>query len=263
MVTMSIDKIISYISSFGTFISALAALYAIWLTIFQRRITYKPVLVMNNFNFEISAEDCRDFQFKIVKGNVPFYTSFSNIGLGTAVSPRYYWDFNYMQAAKKYSELFSELIGNENNSFSVDYQYGMVSIKNKGNNHTYNMYSKPKDTKFLLPYNTNKDTENVIIPLPSLVLLSNIVQLSFLLNLSEKFAFPGPSLTIEYQDIEGNKKKTSWTTELQIQQVTIDDNSISADVSLSFKLDSQTWVSLRLERIRQRYAKYKEKLKSF
>lgn len=256
MITLNFDKIINYLSSLGTFISALAALYAIWLTIFQRRISYKPTLVMNSKTFKIVAKDFRNFQFDILKEDNLFSTSFSNIGLGTAMSLKYYWNFDYIKAGKKYSELLSKKKDKGIQSFNIYHQYGMVSIKNGEKKCTYGTLSKPQDLKFLLPYSTGKDTSNVLIPPPAIIILSNIIHLYFLLEMTSELPITGPTLTIEYQDIEGNMKKSIWETQLQIHMATINGNAIDADAYLSFTLSSQNWASVRMERIRKSYIKF-------
>jgi len=263
LITLTVDKIISYASSLGTFISALAALYAIWLTIFQRRISYKPTLVMNSKGFKIAARDFTRFQFDIIEESSPLSASFSNIGLGTAMSLKYHWNFDYIKAQKKYLELLLKKTGQEKHSFDVYYQYGNLSIKQEKIKHMYNTFSKPQDVKFLLPYSAGKDTQNVFIPSPALIILSNIIHLSFLLNITSTFPISGPSLTIEYQDIEGNMKRSTWTTELQVHTASIVGDAIDADASLSFKLDSQNWASVCIEKIRKSYVNFIENIKPF
>ncbi|HFM1868835.1 TPA: hypothetical protein ACG6OR_004577, partial [Escherichia coli] len=95
MITITFDKLITYISSVGTFISAIAALYAIWLTIFQRRLSYKPNLVIDTLNIKMNVNDFNGFHVDILQAPTLPQTKFSNIGLGAAISLRYHWDFNY------------------------------------------------------------------------------------------------------------------------------------------------------------------------
>ncbi|WP_407241446.1 hypothetical protein [Escherichia coli] len=250
MITITFDKLITYISSVGTFISAIAALYAIWLTIFQRRLSYKPNLVIDTLNIKMNVNDFNGFHVDILQAPTLPQTKFSNIGLGAAISLRYHWDFNY----KKHKSIFRvvfEKIQKEDKSFTTDSQYGMFKIIKERKVYMYNTLSTPYDIDFSLPYSIDKKSKNIFVPTAAIDILLNIAYLSHRLKLVGSSSFTGPKLIIEYQDIEGKTKKVTWQTKLERGVARFSGDNMEADFALRFTPVPEKWTTKGLEKIRK------------
>lgn len=259
MITITFDKLITYISSVGTFISAIAALYAIWLTIFQRRISYKPNLVIDTLNIKMNVKDFNGFYVDILQAPTVPHAKFSNIGLGAAISIRYHWDFNYKKHINLYLELFSKKFKKEDKSFTTDLQYGTFKIRKGRSVHMYNTFSTPRDIDFSLPYSIDKKSKDIFIPTAAIDILLNIAYLSHRLKLVGSSSFTGPRLIIEYQDIEGKTKKVTWETKLEHGMACFSGDDMEADFALRFTPVPEKWATNGLEKIRKSAAKVMNK----
>lgn len=251
MTSITFDKLITYISSVGTFISALAALYAIWLTIFQRRLSYKPSIVVDTLHIKMKVKDFKGFDVKILQAPHLPPAKFSNIGLGAAISIRYYWDFNYKKNINTYSDLFLKKFKRKDSSFTTNFQYGMFKIKKESSSHMYNTFSKPSEINFSLPYSIDKKSKDISVPTAAIHILLNIAYLSHRLELFSSSSFTGPRLVIEYQDIEGKIKKVAWDTKLECGMTLSRGDDMEADFALRFIPVPEKWTTKGLEKIRK------------
>lgn len=251
MITITFDKLITYISSVGTFISALAALYAIWLTIFQRRLSYKPNLVVDTLHIKMKVKDFKGFDIEILQAPHLPPAKFSNIGLGAAISIRYHWDFNYKKNINIYLDLFLKKFKKKDTSFNTSFQYGMFKIKKEKSSHMYNAFSKPSEIDFSLPYSIDKNSKNIFVPTAAIGILLNIAYLSHRLGLLSSSSFTGPRLVIEYQDIEGKAKKVAWDTKLEYGMASFSGDDMEADFALRFIPVPEKWTTKGLEKIRK------------
>ncbi|HIH8992517.1 TPA: hypothetical protein ACYUTG_005330 [Klebsiella pneumoniae] len=252
-----IDKILSYASSFGTFISAIAALYAIWLTIFQRRISYRPILIIKDFYTQTSTENFNGFDFEVPEqeGNLPI--EINNIGLGTAVSLKYHWEYDVEKGIEQYQSLFKDTFSKGDDSF-------VLYRKNSGFNFDVGKttYYYPNRTisytiDFLLPYNSK--STNTLLDLPPLPIkiIENINFLTIFNNKNYNARINGPTLIVEFQDIEGKIKINKWDTYLEKHYSSITTTGdLECNYALRFTPRPHGWTQRKLQKIRKSYADF-------
>ncbi|WP_320713381.1 hypothetical protein, partial [Enterobacter cloacae] len=173
-----LDKILSYASSFGTFVSAVAALYAIWLTIFQRRISYRPNLIIRDLLINSKKDKFDGFDLDENSALIGVKVELNNIGLGTAISVKYSWEYEFEKELKKYDELFFEKFNKKDDSFDFDFDFdynnGLISFKKERSGYFYPGLNIVRDIDFILPHNISKESTILEIPYAVLLLLTNI-----------------------------------------------------------------------------------------
>ncbi|WP_407195873.1 hypothetical protein [Citrobacter farmeri] len=172
---MTLDKILSYTSSFGTFISALAALYAIWLTIFQRRLSYKPVLIVSDIPIKSISKDRNTFSIDCLVDRDAIRAKINNIGLGAATSLKYRWEYDYKKQIKEYQFCYLNNNGKEDDLCIISESYGFVNFKSETNDMTFSELERNMDVDFILPYNSKKEGTELNVPFPALIIMSNIL----------------------------------------------------------------------------------------
>ncbi|MDK9943637.1 hypothetical protein NVR52_19405 [Enterobacter roggenkampii] len=252
MSNLPLDKILSILSSIGTFVSAIAAIYAIWLTIIQKRLTYKPEIIITDTNISMKTSNYNGFDDDIIQTpkNKIMRTKFTNIGLGAAISIKYWWSFDYQKSLKKYHSLFIDTLRYKDESITTEFIENCIFIHNKNTTsiHTIKEYS---EIDFSLPYSVDKESTEILIDeLPITIMLNNF----YLLMKSRDNpvqSINGPILSIEYLDIEGRKNLTKWETKLKMRRGELSIDNMQADFSLEFTPIPRGWTARGLKKIRE------------
>lgn len=259
---MPVDKILSIISSIGTFISAIAAIYAIWLTINQKRLTYKPELIIKDIDISMETSNYTGFDADIIKTNQNrlIRTKFTNIGLGAAISIKYWWSFDYQKSFKKHHDLFSKVLGHNDNSIITEIKDNYISIDHKNTKH-FHLIKEYSDIDFSLPYSVDKESTEILIDeLPLTIILNRFYLLMSSIE-HTSFSIKGPMLSISYLDIEGKKNLLRWETKIKMRRGQLSSNNMQADFSLEFTPIPHGWTARGLKKIREISAELKIKIK--
>ncbi|HGN9109176.1 hypothetical protein [Enterobacter hormaechei] len=252
-----LDKILSYASSFGTFISAIAALYAIWLSIFQRRISYRPNLIIKDVLVDSKKENFNGFDLNEIAVLGDISVELNNIGLGTAISVKYTWEYDFEKELKQYNELFYEKFNKKDDSIEFSYNNGLISFKKGRSSYLFPGLNIVRDIDFILPHNTNKESTTLEIPYAALMLLTNISYLIILNRHRFNKKINGPTLHVEFQDIEGNTIRNEWKSKLQLGSSSFSStNDVESSYSLRFNPTSTGSSLRRLQKIRKSYAEF-------
>ena len=245
MIDITLEKSIVFISSFGTIISALAALYAIRLTIFQRRLSYKPNLVIDDLNLNMKVKDFSGFTTKILEESNTPRINFLNVGLGAAISIKYHWDFDYKKNINSYLKLFLQQYQKEDKSITFELKNNFLEVKKEKSSTFFNTQLKPNEINFSLPYNIEKEPKDIIIPNPAIIILLNIAYVSFSSRPLKLKSFNGPRLVIEYKNIEGKTSSVFWDTILEVRSASFSANDMEAIFALRFTPARQRWTKIR------------------
>lgn len=253
---MTLDKILSYFSSFGTFISAIAALYAIWLTIFQRRLSYKPVLIIGDILIKSTSEDINTFRVNCLTGRDNIKARINNIGLGTAISLKYRWEYDYKKGIEEYQSSYIDRNGKEDDGFSISETYGLVNLKSEISNMTLSAVKHNQEVNFVLPYNTQKKGTELLVPSPALIIMSNILFIHFSKLNSDDKKIAGPKLIVEYQDLEGKTTVNEWQSEMGLIYITFGNPKAEAQWMIKFTPVSKNWTHKGLQKIRKSYVDF-------
>ncbi|EMN5323320.1 hypothetical protein [Enterobacter hormaechei] len=257
MTLVMLDKILSYASSFGTFVSAVAALYAIWLTIFQRRISYRPNIIIRDVLINSKKDKFDGFDLDENTALIGVKVELNNIGLGTAISVKYSWEYEFEKELKKYDALFFEKFNKKDDSFDFDYNNGLISFKKERSGYFYPGLNIVRDIDFILPHNISKESTMLEIPYAALLLLTNISYLIILNRHNFNKTVHGPKLIVVFQDIEGNTIRNEWTSKLQIGHSSFSsDNDVKTSYSLRFSPTSMGSSLRRLQKIRKSYTDF-------
>lgn len=252
-----LDKILSYGSSFGTFISAIAALYAIWLSIFQRRISYKPNLIVKDILIETKTNKFNSFVFDNDETLQISPVELNNIGLGAAISLRYRWEYDINREMDNYNKLFFEKFKENDNSFKLINKKGLISFEVGKSSYHYPGLNLVSDIDFVLPYSTKKESTSIHFPYIATVLLVNINYLVILNRQSYKQIINGPTLIVEFQDLEGKTIRNEWKSNLQLGQSSHSStNDVESKCSLRFSPSPSRGTLRRLEKIRKSYVDF-------
>ncbi len=259
---MTIDKILSYSSSFGTFISAIAALYAIWLTIFQRRLSYKPVLIIGDISIESTSNDKNVFDIYCIKEKLSTKAKLNNIGLGSATSLKYSWEYDYEDGVREYQKFYHSKNNKYDDSILITEDEGFIEFERKDEVEYYSTMNRAFNIDYILPYNSKKEHTEILTPTAALIIMSNIniAQFSSLKTIPAKIK--GPRLIIEYQDLEGKRIRNEWESQLDLNYMTFSRDIIKSEWSLRFIPSSRKWTQNGLRRIRKRYTKSRIKIKT-
>lgn len=249
-----LDKILSYASSFGTFISAIAALYAIWLTIFQRRISYKPILIIKDFYCQTSTNNFNNFDFDAPSPEKLRQIELINIGLGAAVSLKYHWKYNVRKGLQHYQSVFKEKFGKNDESFIFDDKNNNNIFKVGNTQFNYVNANQIRDIDFVLPYNSKKSNALLDIPLIHLTIPVNINFIMILNGHVNREKINGPTLVVEFQDIEGKITICEWVSNFEPH---FSSHSSAGDIEceyvLRFTPSAYGWTRRRLQKIRKSY----------
>lgn len=254
-----LDKILSYASSFGTFISAIAALYAIWLTIFQRRISYKPILIIKDFYTQTSTNNFSKFDFDAPNPEDPIQIEINNIGLGTAVSLKYHWEYDVCKGLEHYHQLFQERFRKNDGSFIFNSKNNTYSFRLGNTEYSYGDAHVVRDIDFLLPYNSKSTNTLLELPIIHLTILENINFLVILNKQKHSTKIDGPTLVIEFQDIEGKTTINKWVSNLERHFTSHSSTrDIECNYVLRFTPTPNGWTRRRLQKLRERYVALKK-----
>lgn len=252
-----LDKILSYASSFGTFISAIAALYAIWLTIFQRRISYKPILIIKDYYTQTSTDNFTKFDFDVPNQESQIHIELNNIGLGTAVSLKYYWEYDVYKGLEQYHSLFQERFRKNDESFIFDGKNNSYKFIVGNSIHQYFNINSVRDIDFVLPYNSKITNTLLELPHIPITVMENINFLMILNRQSYNIKIKGPKLVVEFQDIEGKITINKWESNLERHYFSLNSTrDIECNYVLRFTPMSNGWTQRRLQKIRKSYADY-------
>ncbi|AIR59186.1 hypothetical protein LH23_00495 [Cedecea neteri] len=252
MLSLPSDKILSILSSIGTFVSAIAAIYAIWLTIIQKRLTYKPEIIIKDTNISMETSKYDGFDNDVIKNqkNKVMRTKFTNIGLGAAISVKYWWSFDYQKSFKQYHSLFSNTLGYKDESITTEFKENCIFIHNKNTTSIF-LTKEYSEIDFSLPYSVDKESTELLIDELPITITLNKFYLLMKSRGNPVLFINGPILSIEYLDIEGRKNLTRWETKLKMRRAELSINNMQADFSLEFTPIPRGWTARGLKKIRE------------
>lgn len=240
-------------------LSALAAYLAIRQTIIQRRISIKPQLIINNLEInenQLSTNNYTSAPFDKVSRN-KLSPTVVNAGAGAALNVLFQWSFPY----KKKLHWMSSNLATINNHFSIN--HSIIDFRNKpalkvegGLSTVIYQEERNEIMNYILPLNIDKN--HTIVKMPPLILntIINIANFKALLNDPNINPIDGPTLRIEYQDVEGNKFNINYISRFVVHEIVPGLYTNRYIGTLEFIVVKKGWTAQTLQRIRKSYADF-------
>lgn len=259
---MDSNTLATTLSAIAAGVSALVAICAIWQSIQQRRLSYKPQIYLYDINDRFYAPTEIRFDGSTTGRpaedhlDVPII----NIGNGAAQNIIYKWDYDFKKSLTEMSKLFKsstiQIDNKKNNNLSFE-------IKNQGSDVHILINDDNKQTtlkhniKFIIPqHQLEKESKKENIKLPTLIscVLYNLVNIKKLSGENIK-NIQGPTLTLSYQDSGG----ATITDQFQSQFIFVREEKSRQQtthyVSIKFEKMDSRWTRQLLQRSRKVFAK--------
>lgn len=256
------DVILSILTVLGTIGSAIAAFLAIRQTIKQRKIAVTPQLVINNY--QVRSNEINNDAFSLFPLPIEHFLEnrpeLINAGSGVALNVSLKIKFDYLSKMnffaenqfkinKKYKFEFEDFSSEKDHKITILITGFQTSIKKEAET-TLNI-------GYITPHNTNNSVATKI-PLSLFYFEIMLNELIFKHKLIGDIIEPihGPSFTIEYYDIDGNKYESNYKSKLVVYNKSERANKISFKCMLEFHTNHTNWTQRRLRKIRKSYADF-------
>ncbi len=228
---MTIDQVIALSASLGAFMSATAAFLAVRQNTKQREASYRPELALTRTIFTASKnplskgsfaefwvekkdEEVLETESILSSLTIPLH----NVGLGAAKELSLKWSFPINQLVSIVNEKAQKSLIPAYFEFDNE----MLSLKSEELNASTSMWSNQKNDSvdYVLPASTDQEGVSVKVPHAYMELVSALIYFSSKENDYHSLSdVPLLTLELEYFDIGGDKHKTSFNIELNLNAI--------------------------------------------
>jgi hypothetical protein len=258
---MTIDRWIALGACIAAFFSAIAACLVVWQSSLQRKLAYKPQIILKplSFKYQISTVKTDIFNkiiFLDTDNTIPHKTDcLVNIGLGTAVDLSINWEYD----SKKLATLLNEAFNKEAKGKKLTVYNNAISLDVPTNDFDRYSYSRENNSDkidYVLPYNQIKNPVHVIIPHTyfSLNCALLIYSLKFLSTMQKSTSII--TLHIKYLDIGGVQYNHEYEVKTSYHYSQCDGGNTTMFGQITFTKKHHRLTMTGLTKIRKSYADF-------
>ncbi|ELY3983949.1 hypothetical protein SMY34_002020 [Cronobacter muytjensii] len=265
---MTLDKWISLFACVSAMFSALFAAAAIIQTIKQRKSSYKPQIIINDYNFRASFDDENDYTANVL-GTVTDHTygiEVLNAGMGAAVNINYSWDFDYYKYAEhlknkinKYKDSSLPLEKSEPEAFRYYFQEQKeviyFRVRNKIRMMPQHIPKNPYIMKSFLPYSVDKNTSILKLPNLSIAFIVNDMLLDAKNGIHNREA-EGPTLLLNFQDIGGSYITERYKTYITLYETDFMKDYIVTNGEITFIRTKNSKIINFIKQLKESYKNF-------
>ncbi len=257
---MSLDRWIALGACVASFISAIAALLVVRQSNLQRKLSYKPQVILKNNFFEYEFNDilsiAESIKFEKASNTNSSRSDIAiNIGLGAALNIKITWIHDYNKLAIILNKYLEKL--NKKNTIKID--SGGISFLDADKNPYTFIVNKNQSEQFdyILPYNQKPSPTEIFIPSSFISLTCIAMYYSWHVEKVMNESLPELIVRIEYKDIGGESHIDEYNVRIEFHHALTNNESITFAAELCFdKKRNLSGTTRTLEGIRKSYADF-------
>jgi len=255
---MTLDKWIALAACFAAFISALSALLAVRQSGLQRKLSYKPQILLRPQLFDYEYDDSTFDILNRIKMRDEVNSNFLksdlavNIGLGAALDLKVKWNYDSQEIIDSLNRNFNKL--------QIPLKIERISngsfIKTIVHNDVRSVYREIIDDSidYVLSYNQKPSPTEINFPSPMFSLICANLILSVRADEGLNNKYSKPTVMFEYKDIGGESYVEEFNVNIDFIYSAQSQTTTKMSGYLSFeKRKSLNKTIKRLQRLRQGY----------
>lgn len=257
---MSLDRWIALGACVAGFISAIAALLVIKQSNLQRKLSYKPQIVLSPEYFEYTFDDKLSIEERIKLRNASNEKKLRsdiavNIGLGAALNVKISWIHDYAKLAM----ILNRYLEKENITDSLEINGVCLSYldSNKSPKSTLVTTHRTEIIDYILSYTQKPSSTEIFIPFPFIALTCRAIYYSIKAENIINEDLPKLMLKVEYQDIGGEKYIDNYHVRIGFSYAVKKNDFIEMGAQLFFDKKRNLHVITKLtEKVRKSYVDF-------
>ncbi|WFV82346.1 hypothetical protein NFJ49_05620 [Citrobacter braakii] len=257
---MSLDRWIALGACIAGFISAIAALLVVRQSDLQRKLAYKPQIVLNPNIFDYRFSDEINIAERIKLKNSDNQNAFKsniavNIGLGAALNVKISWSHDYNELAIALNKYFE--IKKKKNRLVIE-RHGISFLNQEGVSYAFLVTSNRDDNiDYILSYSQNPSPTEIYIPFPFINLTCMAIFYSFEAEKIMLESLPKLRVKVEYNDVGGEMYVDEYQVRVEFHHAVTHKDFIEMSGGLFFdKKRNLNQTAKVLQKLRSSYAEF-------